>query len=300
MKVLLIQPKIEAVVTFQDFMLAPPLTLELLAATLQDHEVRILDLRVQNGLIEELALFQPDIVGITCLTQEVNAALKILTRVKEYNAHILTVVGGIHVSLVPRDFEREFVDVIVIGEGEVTLRELVDAYQDQKSLKGITGIEYMDDGHWIQTHPRAFIPDLDRLPSPDHRLNKEYADHYFSMAVSPVGALLTSRGCPFRCKFCSVWKLFSQKCRYMTAERVVEELRNIDAGYVIIFDDNFLQNIPRAETIYEMIRSEGVRKEYFIQARSDTVSRNAGIIEKWGIRWRLKCCAATNGLTLGW
>ena len=281
MKILLAHPAVNPAVSFQDFMLAPPLAFEILAATLKDHDVRVADLRCNVDLREEVESFEPDIVGVTCLTQEVYAALEVLKTVKAIDARMLTVVGGIHASLVPEDLQKEFVDVIVVGEGEITFREVVRFHESGKGFSSVPGIIYRSENTWNRNGPRDPITDIDTIPLADRTVTRQYSDHYFSMTEKPVAAVLTGRGCPYSCNFCSVWKLFSKRCLQMSAERIVKELAHIEQDYIVVCDDNFIQNPRDSAKLYDMILAEGIRKRYFVQARSDTIARNPSLIEKW-------------------
>ena len=281
MKILLVHPAVSPRVSFQDFMLAPPLPLEILAACLPDHDVRIVDLRCDGVLTEELESFQPDVVGVTCITPEVYAAMDVMREAKAYNERILTVVGGIHASLVPEDFQKEFADVIVLGEGETPLPEILMCHEKTESFERVHGIRYREKDDWFETPPREISTNIDGIPIAARQLTRRYSKNYFSMTANPVAALMTSRGCPFNCKFCSVWKLFSRRCLYMSAHRILKELKTIETDYVVVCDDNFIQNSQRSLELYEMIKSEDIRKNYFVQARSDTIAQHPLVVEKW-------------------
>jgi len=119
------------------------------------------------------------------------------------------------------------------------------------------------------------------LPMPARDLSSRYAASYFFLFDQPHACIATSRGCPFRCNFCSVWKFYNKRCRYMSAERVVDELLQVEPGAVSFVDDNFLSNVPRAWRILELVRERGIRKEYGIQARTDTISKHPDLLRAW-------------------
>jgi len=282
MRLLLVQPPISPI----DFaagklVLNEPLALEIIAACVKGCQIRILDMRLDKGLEQELVTFQPDIVATTSYTAGVYAALAVLKKVKMYNQHILTVVGGHHATLMPQDFNKEFVDAIVIGEGEITFPELLEAFRAETDLNKVRGLALPKEGMLSFTPPREAIADLDTVSFPDRELTREYRQHYFRGTWKPMASFYTSRGCPYRCNFCAMWKVAKGKYRVRSAERVADELATIREEYIDIVDDNTLHDVKMAETLYREIKRRGIKKKYKIYARSDTVVKHPEIIEKW-------------------
>jgi len=281
MRVLLIQPPISPI----DFaagklVLNEPLALEIIGACTKNCELKLLDMRVDDNLERELDSFQPDIVATTSYTAGVYAALATLKKVKTYNQHILTVVGGHHATLMPQDFNKEFIDAIVIGEGEITFPELIDAYEAKDDFKKVGGLALPKNGRLVFTPPRETIADLDIAPFPDRHLTKKYRHRYFRGTWQPMASLYTSRGCPYRCDFCAMWKVARGKYRMRDPERVADELAGIEEEYVDVLDDNTLHDVRRAERMYQAIKERGIKKKYKFYARSDTVVKHPEIIEK--------------------
>jgi len=283
MKVLLVQPgQSQGSVGFRKLAKPEPLALEILAASLLDeHEVRIADLRVDPDLKRALRDFQPDVVGVTGYTVDVLDMLWICQQVKEESPHITTVVGGYHATLCPQDFNCAWVDVIVAGEGEETFPELVRALEGGEDLRTIPGLVLRDDGEQVATAPRPLLTDLDASPLPARELTAAYRDQYHFQFWPSHAAMETARGCPYRCKFCSVWVFHRKRCRSKSPERVLAELRTLTGDIICFVDDNFFQRLPRAERIADMIRGEGLKFKYWIQARSDSIVRRPDLIEKW-------------------
>ena len=291
MKILLVQPLPPPdYIGFRRTAVPEPLALEAVAAVAcPHHDVHILDMRLENRFEETVADFRPDVVGVTCLTTEVYNAQDLLRRAKELNPDIFTVVGGLHASLVPADFQHAYVDAIVLGEGEPTFKELIEVLDRARSngryqaeLTGIRGLAWhRQDDEWVFNPERALLASLDDLPIPARHLTRRYAPEYFFLFDQPHGCITTSRGCPFRCRFCSVWKFHRKKCRYMSPERVVDELATIETYTVSFLDDNFLANVPRAWRILELIRQRGIKKEFGMQGRTDTISQHPDLIAAW-------------------
>jgi len=282
MKILLIQPPFNPNLIGAGILyLNEPLALETVAASIPHHNVKILDMRLEPNLEQTLNAFQPDIVGVTAYTPDVYIAIQILKKVKEHNENTLTVIGGHHASLLPQDFDKEFIDVIVIGEGQYSFQELVDKYEKENNLKEIDGLALRNNGLLTFNRTRKLIDNLDKTPIPARHLTKQYRNKYFRTSWRPVTSMMTSRGCPYRCNFCSVWKREEGKYRTRSPERVVKELENIEEVYISISDDNFMQDLTRAEKICEMIKERGIKKTYKLIGRSDAIVRQPDIIEKW-------------------
>jgi len=280
-KVLLVQPEDpSSLVGFTRLARAEPLALEILAATIPDHEVKILDLRVDPSLRETLESFTPDLVGVTGYTTNVPRMLSICREVKELDRTIFTVVGGHHASLCSEDFDCEDVDVIVVGEGEATFPELIEAVAEGSDYHRVAGIIYRQDGRQVRTPTRDPIV-LDDSPLPARHLVEDYREEYhFQFWTSPY-PVETARGCPYRCKFCSVWAFHRGKCRVKSPGRVLEELEGRLGDVVAFVDDNFLQSLSRAERIYELIKATRIKTRFWMQARSDSIVRRPDLIEKW-------------------
>jgi radical SAM superfamily enzyme YgiQ (UPF0313 family) len=289
-RILLIQPAPPPdYVGFRRAAVPEPLALECIGAIARtDHDVRILDLRLEDSLPETVAAFEPDMVGVTCLTTEVYSAQDLLKRVKALRPDVFTVVGGLHASLLPTDFQFPYVDAIVVGEGEQTFKELLDAlsrtWPDRpgEALGTVGSLAWRHgDNEWTFNPQRPLLKALDDLPMPARDLTSRYAPQYFFLFDNPHTVMATSRGCPFRCNFCSVWKFYHKRCRYMSAERVVAEIETIGTRTISFMDDNFLANVPRAWRIAQLIRQRGIRKEFGLQARTDTISRHPDLIKAW-------------------
>lgn len=284
MKILLVQPPLNPNILGANFLyLTEPIALEVIAATVPGQEVKILDLRLESGLDSCLADFKPDIVGVTAYTPDVYMARRVLKEVKDYNPNILTIVGGHHATLLPEDFFGEFIDVIVIGEGEHTFPELVNAYESgERNYEKINGLAFSQgNGKLFRTKKRKLLDCLDDTPLPARHLTEKLRQHYFRLPWRPVASMTTSRGCPYRCNFCSVWKYDEGRYRTQSPERVLLEVLSIKEEHISIADDNFLQDYQRAKEICSLLKKSDVKKSYKLIGRSDTVVRHPDLIEEW-------------------
>ncbi len=272
--------------------LTEPLGLETVAGCiLHDHQVRILDMRLNPNITSALHEFKPQAVGVAVpFTTAVYQAREAVRKIKEYNPKIFTFVGGHHVTLSPEDCLDGYTDAVVIGEGEETVSELLATFEEKGELENVAGIAFKKRGVSTFTAPRKLMTNLDGTPEPERSLVEKYRSEYFYKKNKPLTMLETARGCPYRCKFCSVWKFYQGRYRAKTADRVVNELKNVKTKAVFFSDDNFLHSVSRAEEICRQIRKAGLGKTFGFQARSDTISEHPEIVEKWkevGLNWVL-------------
>lgn len=283
MRILLVQPNVTSnMVGFTSLVRTEPLALEILAGGVPQHEVKILDLRVDpSPLSQVLADFRPELVGLTGYTTDVHRMWEIVTEVKAHDPGIVMVVGGYHASLVPEDFDLPAVDVIVVGEGEETFAELVDCLGQRDDLAKVRGIVYRRQGRAVATALRPLARNLNELPLAARHLTEQYRPHYHFHFWDNPYTVETARGCPFRCTFCAVWKFHRKMCRFRDPELVLEELQRIPSDVVCFVDDNFFQNFGRAERLYGLIKAAGLKSRYWIQARSDSIARRPDLIKKW-------------------
>lgn len=202
-----------------------------------------------------------DLVGISTTTSTTPEAYRIARRVRD--AGVPVMVGGSHVTFMP-DEALDHADYCVRGEGEHTLPELIDALEGSSGLEGIRGLSSRI-GDEVRHNPdRGLVTDLDSLPFPDLSL---IAGHE-KIGICPV---ITSRGCPYDCSFCSVTGMFGRNCRYRSPESVVEELKALEQKLVFFYDDNFVSNPNHTRALLEMMLSKGAAKPWSAQVRADVV-----------------------------
>jgi anaerobic magnesium-protoporphyrin IX monomethyl ester cyclase len=273
MKVLLIQPSYP----FSEFP-KPSSALLSLGTLLQSEgvEVEILDLlstRYTPEKIEKrLTRFQPQVVGVTSVTMNFPMAVKTIQYCKKMAPEIITIIGGPHVTFTAGETLRDCpeVDIVVRGEGEETMRELLPALESGESLEKIQGLTFRQN-RWIRkTGDRPLIPDLDRLPLPDRTLFP--LSRYLAMRV-PV-SVLSSRGCPMDCSFCVGYRMTGRKGRFRNPLRVVDEIESahrLGFAEVCIDDDLFTRNRRHVFAICDEMGRRGLKMNMYIFARVDTV-----------------------------
>jgi len=292
-KVLLISPQIDYTKMFgKASTTAPsmiPLNLLYLSAYLESKNipVKILDGQVndlsEQGLIRDIKQFNPNIVGISCHTPLVYPAHRIAKTVKSFSRQITVIMGGPHPTVLPEEtIADENVDIVVRGEGEITLFELVEAIKNGAGFNSILGVTYRDNGKIVANPDRPLSTDLDSLPLPSRHLIpiREYhpqADLYYRF---PSTIMITSRGCPYNCIFCASRRISGHKYRVRSPEKVIEEIDVLVNQYGIknigIADDNFIVNRKRTEEICDILIKEGYnrRVDWSCALRADGVDES--------------------------
>ena len=285
MKILLVHPEyLSEGIGFRLAAMPEPLGLEMIAAAAGDHEVRILDMRVEEAdrLTPTLNEFGPDLVAVTALTPEVYAAQEVVREVKAFSPEIFTVVGGHHASLLPDDFLIPEVDVVAMGEGERVFADLVEALTDRRGLDEVPNLIWRDrHGDFIRNRRLEIRIDMDHLPLPARRLTEKYRSEYFFLFDKPDTSVATGRGCPYRCNFCSVWQFYDGKTGQMSPWRVLREVAEVETDHITFVDDNFLMNYRRENAIADLIKAEGIQKRYSMECRTDSIARHPELVEKW-------------------
>jgi radical SAM superfamily enzyme YgiQ (UPF0313 family) len=285
MKVLLIEPPVSPFdVPTKVFAMPPPYHLEILGGKLiSNHDVHILDMRLDEDLDIELSKFKPDIVGCSCVAANSHLAKQVLRRVKEVSPDIITVVGGHHPSLMPEDCNETFIDAVVIGEGEETLYEFVGACETHRDWGEIPGIAYRSKDGKFQINRDRELMDLNKLPTPARSLTQRYRDKrlYFRGNWRPIDSTITSRGCPNKCTFCGLWKINRGKYRTRAPGLITDELEAITAKNVTFIDDNTLDHVENAFALANEIKRRDIKKRYELYGRVDTIVRRPDLVEKW-------------------
>jgi radical SAM superfamily enzyme YgiQ (UPF0313 family) len=186
----------------------------------------------------------------------------------------LLVAGGPLATSNPEEFIQSF-DIVAIGEGEQTMLEIVQALENDSGFKDVKGVTFRDKEKVIVTPPRDFIEDLDAIPFPAREQfnNEGYMKHYSSNFGYTTTALITSRGCPFQCDFCSR-PIFGNTFRSRSADNItreVEEVRELGYDRVWFADDCFTLNRGRLIAICDELIHRNVRIAWECLSRVDTV-----------------------------
>ena len=298
MRVLLLRPAAEK----KSMARVLPLGLLAIGSVLKraGHQVKILDLRISNSPDEELSSvmksFNPQVVGIGVMTIECKYGFIDAAKVKELNPDVTIIFGGPHCSHEPRFILNDpNVDLMVSGEGDLTIAELIDALEQGRDIENISGIAYKKNGSYIRTADRPVIRDLDKFDQEYDLINLErYFNFQSSMDFFPVFRnkrflpLVTSRGCPFKCTYCH--DIFDKSIQYRSPKAVVDEIEYLINKYGVrefhIVDDVFNVNMKRAKIVLDAIIQKnlnihisfpnGLRADFFDDELIDKMQR-AGV-----------------------
>ena len=259
---------------------APPLGVSYVAAAFEAAgcRVRIIDYIVSRytpeKLKRELDAFEPDVVGTTSVTMNFPGAADIIRTAKKHRPSILTVMGGPHVSFdAARTLEAyPEIDLLVLGEGERTIMELVPSLADRSGWPGIRGLAFRQDDTTVVTGPRELIEDLDSIPPPARHLLPLSRYRALGFPVS----IITSRGCPNACIFCQGRRMVGKKVRYRKVEYVMDEIEQIlsyGISRINVADDLFTSNRARVREVCGQILARGLDFKWSAFARVNTVDR---------------------------
>jgi len=267
-----------------------PLGLMYIAAVLEKggHEVSILDAFMSSSSVwkskekivigmsagrirEEIRKRNPDVVGISNpFTSQVENAIAVCDIAKRVDIKIVTVVGGPHVSAVPIRFleEAKNADIVVIGEGEQALLDIVNSVERDEKLSDVLGIAFRNGNAIVQTPSRPLLQNLDELPYPAYHLvdMEQYLEpktiEYRSFQDRSM-SMITSRGCPFDCCFCSVHLHMGKPFRSHSADFVVRHIEYVVNKFrvktIFFEDDNLTLDIKRFEEICDRIIERGIK-----------------------------------------
>ena len=281
MKIILVHPPNPQQFILGDMFSPEPLALEYIAAGVGDaHEVRIFDMRFESNWQETLSEFSPDIVGFTATSMHVNTVKKICRELKANNPEIKTIVGGHHATVKPQDFYHPYLDYVCIGEGMWPFQELVAKLERGQRTDDIVGIACCQNGDFKFNGVR-FFTDLDALPFPNRELTRNLRYHLFAEDMRGMTLMMTSKGCPFRCNYCSCWKLTDGKYLMRDLDSIIDEMKIIEDPMIHFADDESYVNTKRMIELAAKIAKSGITKEYSNYARADTIVKCPELFERW-------------------
>ncbi len=275
-RVLLVYPPSRTQLHFQC-----PSGLLMLGAELENagHEVFLLDanaaLNRRNS--EEIASIaeelKPDVIGMTILTPMVREAYRLAGLLKGTGARMLA--GGPHATILPEEPLLHGFDATVVGEGEATITEAVQALMGYMPSEDVKGWVYLDsEGKPKHAPARALIADLDSLPLPARHL-VDPSDYGPADSTTLHSNIFSSRGCPARCTYCA-GSLFGKKFRFRSAESVLDEIFHLNRTYGTtsfhFVDDAMTMDHKRIGLICEGLKRSGLNLTWSMMTRIDTVN----------------------------
>ena len=260
-----------------------PLALETLAGNLDQHDVQILDLKVEpDNLQNRLSSFNPQLVGFTAMTCEANTVIKLAREVRQ-SCTAQIVVGGTHASADPEFFNCPEIDWIVIGLGKQSFQQLIEALETGSNVE-IPGIAPSTPEIPLHWKPRQYHRnDLVNSAATRYELVESYRSHYTLQSLGlKMGLVASAAGCPYDCNFCCIAPLTGG--RYLTAE-IESILRDINAleqtPVIRLVDANSFGNPAHAWQLADAIETAGIQKQYLADVRSDLVVRHPQLLKRW-------------------
>jgi anaerobic magnesium-protoporphyrin IX monomethyl ester cyclase len=280
--------------TLQSYHQYYPLGIIYLASILRDmgHQVIVKDYfynkeeKADTEFYRILEEFSPDIVGFSMWTMNRVASYKMANAIKRKYKNIKIITGGPHASYMYKQILEEFdFDFVVIGEGETTTKELVECIESKGDLSLVKGIAYKDRFNKMRINPqRDFLEDINTLPVPSHIDFKE------KILASKEAYIMTSRGCPIGCIYCSTSHFWGKLWRARGAERVIEEIEYLVDTFpclesIMFHDDAFTLDRKRTIDICRMMIERGIKINWNCQTRVNSLNQEvASWMKKAGCR----------------
>lgn len=264
----------------------PPLGILYIGTILENMgvEVSLLDQPAQGFSVEDTVKWiqkeNPDILGFSTFAGSGRTAALISEKIKAVNPDITVVFGNYYATFNAERVLKKYssVDIIVRGEGENTVVELLNCLKNGDELKKVKGITYRSGEGIISTPDQPLIKDLDALPFPNRKLlNVEYHSVIAGSVAAPkrFTSVVSSRGCVFRCRFCSCTQFARNLWRPRSVENTLKELNLLASeGYkqFIFIDDSFTLNPKRVIEICKGMRREKIEMEWICEGRVDNCS----------------------------
>lgn len=285
MKVILINTSFKDIFGYERMF---PIGLGYIAAVLlqNGYEVKLLEPQLDNISDNELKNFlseeNPDIVGITAVTPTFPEAVRIAKIIKEGTA-AKTALGGVHASCLPEQIILRYpeFDFVVAGEGEYAMLELCNELKkDRPNFYGISGLYFRKNAAPVKNKPRDYITDLDAIPMPARdlvNLNKYRLPLHIDKGKRSA-SMITSRGCPAKCTFCSSKVTMGNIFRPHSSDYVIREIESLISRYNVrhiqFVDDTFTVSQQRAKEICEEIIRRNIKFDWHCFARIETVSED--------------------------
>ncbi len=280
MRILLINPPYR-----ERTYVSPPLGLAYIASVLRkSNEVRIIDAPplgyTYHDIESEVAGFHPDVVGVTAMTATIRDALE-TARIAKAASKATVMLGGVHPTIMPHEtLENTAVDIVVRGEGEKTITELIPALERGK-ISRVRGISFRKGKKIYHNKPMPLIDDLDSIPFPSRDLlpmgkYRQHLGHPTSFAT-----MMSSRGCPYSCIFCTK-ALYGSVYRMRSPENIISEMVEVREKFntkeIVFYDDNFSARRERVVRLCDEIIRKDIKIKWKCEARVNLVDRQ--LLEK--------------------
>lgn len=266
-----------------DFARFIPLGIAYIAAYCEreGHSVQVYDELPDShkSLTDTVKTFQPDVVGISCMTATYTKACQYAREIRSVSPSTPVVFGGVHPTVAVEDtMMNDFLDFVVCGEGEETFSEFLRVYGNGSNYSSIAGLAYKKDGKIFVNPKRNLIKEMDSLPMPARHLFP--MDYYIQRWNWPRGYwnktanMMSSRGCPYDCNFCGSKSMFGRTFRAFSTKKTVDEIEFLVKQYgfecISFSDDTFAINKKRAIEICNEVKRRNMKAVYRFQLRANT------------------------------
>ncbi|MCK5451793.1 MAG: cobalamin-dependent protein, partial [Candidatus Omnitrophica bacterium] len=245
-------------------------------------EVKFQDYQCQKVIISDIVSYIKkenfDLVGMQTYITNINRCFKVASLIKEKSPQTKIILGGPHATIF-RDkvIEHDAIDYVAISEAEHTVKELIECLNKNIEPKGVLGLYYKDKNGKIHKNPRRpFVKDIDEFPVPAYEIFN--ADDYFPavhIRGKRVHNIITSRGCPFKCTFCSATEVYGNRYKYQSIERSINEMKllkeKMGVDSLQIYDDNFTTNKKRTKELCKKMIEENLNLQWVCYTRADTI-----------------------------
>ena len=258
----------------------PPLSLMYVAALMEreDVEVEIIDMDAERLSYDEtlrrLDRFSPDLLGFTTTTASFHPVLRWIRKFKA-DTGLPTLIGGEHLRLYPHEtMTHQCIDYCIIGEAELPLPFFIRAFRDRLPFDGIRSLGFRRDGRVVIDRTLQMLDNIDAVPFPARHLIRNELYENIMMRRKNFTAMISSRGCPFRCAFCCQNQ---QKYRARSPENFVDEielnLKRFGIRDFDIYDSTFTADRKRVIAICDEIRRRKLDVGFTARSRVDVVNR---------------------------
>lgn len=269
----------------------PPLGLAYIASYLKKYsqlplEIKIFDASCDKDIVQSISAFDPQIIGLSALSSDIFEAFRLSKEIHSFNPSVFQIIGGIHVNALPEQtLKKGRFNLAVLGEGEETFLEIVERFcrsgLSEDDLHLIRGVAYIRSGRLVKTEPRPLIKPLDKIPFPARDLlNMRFYNSYYHLVRGLSGNRLTtmvsSRGCPYDCTFCSS-KIIFKSIRRFSPEYMVREVKELVERYrvkrLFLLDDTFIVDAKHVRSFCELMIENRLHKKvrWEVQGRSNLI-----------------------------
>ena len=236
--------------------------------------------------------FRPDLIGFSSYSTGIHIVKDLAIKTKEILPQSHIIIGGVHATLRPYDFNCDYFSAIVRGEGANAIAEIIQKLEQKTKIGNNTNILAPTDPDFetnARTNPPPYVK-ASAIPLPRRDLVDR--SKYFCIwthsdtgkldnMFPQVASLRTSLGCPFSCSFCVIHHVMNKVYLQRTPEDVVDEIENIKEDYIYFVDDEMFINVKRVTKIAQLLKIRNIKKKYISWARSDTIAKHPEVFKLW-------------------